>query len=114
MTRRDAYRARLRALEHWDDWLLRESGLPGPRANLELIATVAEEGDEAFFQHCLALDTPPADGNTPRAFLVICGIVGYGRLLAAGRADLLPATPCWSNGWRGGDRGLLAAWPVAP
>lgn len=90
MTRRDAYRARLRALEHWDDWLLRESGLPGPRANLELIATVAEEGDEAFFQHCLALDTPPADGNTPRAFLVICGIVGYGRLLAAGRADLLP------------------------
>ena len=102
MTRRDAYRARLRTLRRWDDWLLQESGLPGPRANLELIAAVAEEGNEAFFQHCLALDHPPPDGNTPQAFLILCGIVGYGRLLAAGRADLLPILRGYANDrrWR--------------
>src|SRR5262245_46405914 len=90
MTKADTYRAQLRTLESWDAWLQQESGLPGPRANLELIAVVAEEGDEAFFRHCLALDQPPAAANTPRAFLVICGIVGSGKLLASGRADLIP------------------------
>lgn len=90
MTRVDTYRAQLRALESWDAWLRQESGLPGPRANLELLAAVAEVGGEPFFRHCLALDTPPAPADTPQAFLVICGIVGCGRLLASGRVDLLP------------------------
>ena len=58
MTKAATYRAQLRALESWDAWLQQESSLPGPRANLELIAAVAEEGGEAFFPHCLALDSP--------------------------------------------------------
>jgi hypothetical protein len=100
MTKADTYRAQLRTLEVWDAWLQQESGLPGPRANLELIAAVAEQGDEAFFQHCLALDSPPVGVNTPQAFLVICGIVGCGRLLAAGRADLLPILRSYANDLR--------------
>lgn len=34
-TKTDEYRARLRALEEWDAFLLKESGLPGPRGNIE-------------------------------------------------------------------------------
>jgi hypothetical protein len=39
------HRIALRALpaEAWPDYLARHSGLPGPRANLELAAAVAEE-----------------------------------------------------------------------
>jgi len=100
MTKRDTYRAHLRTLERWDDWLQQESGLPGPRANLELLAVVAEEGSEAFFQHCLALDNPPVGVNTPQAFPVICGIVGYGRLLATGRSALLPVLHTYATDLR--------------
>ncbi len=100
MAKINAYRAHLRTLESWDDWLQQESGLPGPRANLELIAAVAEEGSEAFFQHCLALDHPPVGVNTSQAFLVSCGIVGCGRLLASGRADLLPILHRYANDLR--------------
>jgi hypothetical protein len=90
MAKVDIYRTQLRTLEHWDAWLQQESGLPGPRANLELAAAVAEEGDEPFFRHCLELDAPPAPANSPLEFLVFCGIVGYGKLLAAGRSTVLP------------------------
>jgi hypothetical protein len=38
------YRKTLRRLDGWDDYLREESGLPGPRANLELVHAVAEEG----------------------------------------------------------------------
>ena len=100
MAKVDTYRARLRTLENWDAWLQQESGLPGPRANLELIAAIAEEGDETFFRHCLALDRPPAPVNTPQAFLVICGIVGSGKLLASGRADLLPILRAYASDTR--------------
>jgi len=61
---------------------------------------VAEQGSEAFFQHCLALDAPPVGVNTPQAFLVICGIVGYGKLLATGRSDLLPVLHMYANDLR--------------
>ena len=46
MTKVDEHRAALRALQDWEPYLLDHSGLPGPRANLELIAAVADEGDE--------------------------------------------------------------------
>ena len=36
------YRAKLRALDEWDAYLLKESGLPGPRGNLELAQVVAD------------------------------------------------------------------------
>jgi hypothetical protein len=37
-----AYRTELRELEDWEPYLKKHSGLPGPRANLELVAAVAE------------------------------------------------------------------------
>jgi hypothetical protein len=89
VSRTEEYRAMLRTLEEWDDFLLRESRLPGPRANLELARAVAEEGDEALFEGYLALGAEQAPTNTPGEFPAFCGTLGLGRLLAEGRLDLL-------------------------
>ena len=83
------YRQVLRALDDWDAFLRRESGLPGPRANLELVQAVAEEGDAARFQRYLALGPEQAPVNSPQAFLAVCGVVGLGRLLAEGHQEFL-------------------------
>lgn len=90
MTKADEYRAQLRQLDNWDLYLLEQSGLPGPRANLELAQVVADEGNLALFQRYLAYTDGQAPTNSPTEFLVFCGVVGLGRLLAEGDADLLP------------------------
>ena len=91
MTRIDDYRGKLHSLDDWEPLLLAESGLPGPRANLELVQAVAEEGDEALFWRYAAIGPDEAPQNTPREFLTLCGAVGLGRLLADGRTDTLDA-----------------------
>ena len=62
------------------------SGLPGPRANLELLQAAADVGDERSFREWIAAASraDPTD-----EFLVMCGIVGMGRLIAEGRGALL-------------------------
>jgi hypothetical protein len=90
MNRVDAYRQILRTVEDWDTYLLAESRLPGPRANLELAWAVAEEGDEALFRRFLTLDASRAPMNTPGEFLPVCGVLGLGRLLAQGQREVLP------------------------
>jgi hypothetical protein len=85
-----AYRERLRALKDWDAYLRAESGLPGPRGNLELAQAAADEGDEATFRRYLGCTADLAPVNSPDEFLAFCGAVGLGRLLAEGRLDLLP------------------------
>jgi hypothetical protein len=97
MSKVDDYRHTLRHLEDWEPFLLQESGLPGPRGNLELARAVAEEGDEALFHRYRALDVGQAPTNDPREFLAFCGVLGLGRLLAeraeegSPRQDLLAA-----------------------
>ncbi len=44
-SRADKYRDELRQLDNWEPYLKKHSGLPGPRANLELVAAVADEAD---------------------------------------------------------------------
>jgi hypothetical protein len=81
VSRRDEYREALRALpSSWEPYLREHSGLPGPRANLELVEAVADEGDEKLFRRLIATDDE---------YLVVCGLVGLGRLLAEGRHALL-------------------------
>jgi hypothetical protein len=84
------YRQILRALDDWDPFLLKESGLPGPRANLELLQAVADEGSEAQYRRWLTLDPDRAPVNSPEQFLAVCGVVGLGRLLAEGHHEVLP------------------------
>lgn len=90
MRRSERYRTQLQTIEDWKPFLLQASGLPGPRANLELVQAVANEGTEPLFRHYLAYTADIAPGNTPEEFLPVCGVVGLGRLLAEGRIDLLP------------------------
>ncbi len=85
----DVYREKLRALDDWDDYLLQESGLPGPRGNLELAGVVAQEGDEALFNRYLVFEAEVAPTNDPREFLAFCGVLGLGRLVAEGKREYL-------------------------
>jgi hypothetical protein len=96
------YRRRLRAHEKWDSMLLAESGLPGPRGNIELAQAVAEEGDRALFERYLGYTAALAPANTPEEFLAFCGVAGLGRLLAEGEVDVLPALrePASDPRWR--------------
>jgi len=81
----------LRALsgEDWEAFLLQESRLPGPRANIELAHAVAEEGDDGLFERFLSFDAQKAPTNSPYEFLAFCGVLGLGRLLAEGRMEVL-------------------------
>ncbi len=89
MSKTEYYRTTLRALADWDDFLLKESGLPGPRSNLELVNVVADEGAEAQFKHFLTFDAERFPTNTQGEFLAVCGAVGLGRLLAQGDCSVL-------------------------
>ena len=89
MSKVDDYRKSLRMLESWDDFLLQESGLPGPRGNIELAQVVADEGQAELFERYLAYDADLAPTNSPYEFLAFCGVIGLGRLLAEGQVERL-------------------------
>ncbi len=89
MTKSDIYRQMLKTLPDWEPYLLQESGLPGPRGNLELAQVVADEGDRALFERFLANTPEVAPVNDPHEFLAFCGVVGLGRLLAEGDGKVL-------------------------
>jgi len=84
VSKTDEYRAELLKLDNWDAYLRKESGLPGPRGNLELAQVVADEGTAALFRRYIAYTAEQAPVNSPDEFLAFCGTVGLGRLLAEG------------------------------
>lgn len=90
MSKIETYREHLRQMCDWESFLLAESRLPGPRANLELAQAAAEEGDLAQFREWLTYDAAAAPANTPGEFLPVCGALGLGRLLAEGDRTVLP------------------------
>lgn len=102
MSNADHWRGVLKAAPDWEPILLHESNLPGPRANLELMQAAADLGDEAAFRRWIAHDPDAAPVNSPQGFLVMCGVVGLGRLLAEGRTDLLDTVRAFANDprWR--------------
>ena len=66
----------------WTPYLLAESGLPGPRGNLELAQAAADAGCLEQFNAWLEWTPDRAPVNTQQEFLSFCGAVGLGRLLA--------------------------------
>jgi hypothetical protein len=70
-SRVDIYRAELRGLEDWEPYLKKHSGLPGPRANLELVQAV---GDEADADRLWRLSASSDE------FLALCGTAGLGKV----------------------------------
>jgi hypothetical protein len=89
MSKVEIYRQKLKQLKDWESFLLKESGLPGPRGNIELGQAVAEEGDEALFERFLSFGPDKAPTNSPEEFLAFCGVLGQGKLLSAGNLEVL-------------------------
>ncbi|MFT3889742.1 MAG: HEAT repeat domain-containing protein [Arachnia sp.] len=75
MSTRSQYADDLRARPPatWPDYLTRHSGLPGPRANLELIRAVVDVGDRRIFDDLISTDDE---------YLTCCGVAGLGAILA--------------------------------
>jgi len=82
-TKSQTYAAQLRGLTGVDrDGFLRtHSGLPGPRANLELAQAAADVADLADVERWL---------GEPDDYLPLCGAIALGRLIAEGDDSLWP------------------------
>ena len=89
MTKSEEYLSFLQSHEDWDEFLLKKSGLPGPRGNLELAQVVADLGKAKLFNRYLSYDPVRAPTNSPYEFLAFCGVVGLGKLLAQGNVGEL-------------------------
>jgi hypothetical protein len=87
MGKREAYVEVLRTLPDWEGFLKKNSGLPGPRGNLELAQAAADTGSLRQFREWLRQDARRAPTNTPGEFVAFCGVLGHGRLLAEGRGS---------------------------
>ncbi len=90
MTKKEYYLYALVEEEDWTAYLLNNSGLPGPRANLELMHAYVELGSEKEFIPLLDYTPDLAPENTPDAFLAFCGTVGLGEVIANGMREYLP------------------------
>jgi hypothetical protein len=89
MNKSDHYRQILKTFPDWEPYLLQESGLPGPRGNLELAQVVADEGDRDLFEYFRTFTPDVAPVNSSQEFLAFCGVLGLGKLLAEGEAEIL-------------------------
>jgi hypothetical protein len=89
MSHIEAYREKLRRMDSWDAYLLDESRLPGPRANLELAFAVALDGSEEKLVEYAEISPDEAGINTKEEFLAVCGVIGLGYLAARGFAKYL-------------------------
>jgi hypothetical protein len=85
----NAYIETLKATKDVDSYLLAESGLPGPRGNLELAQAFAEIGNEKHIQRYIAIKPEEAPENTAKVFLTFCGVVGLGTLINRGKKQYL-------------------------
>jgi hypothetical protein len=83
----EEYREILSTLDSWDAYLMQESRLPGPRANLELAFAVAQVGSADRLLQYAAFDSVEAPSNTKQEFLAVCGVVGLGYLAARGEGE---------------------------
>jgi len=94
------YCGTLKNLADWPPYLMQASGLPGPRGNLELAHAVAQVGTRAQFDQLL--NFAPIETNTPQEFLVFCGALGLGKLVADGDLSQLPRLRVYASdhSWR--------------
>lgn len=81
------YIEKLKSLKDWDSYLLAESGLPGPRGNLELAQAFAEIGNEQLIQKYIAIKQEEAPENSAKVFLAFCGVIGLGTLINRGKKN---------------------------
>jgi hypothetical protein len=85
MSKVDEYRNQLQQLNDWKAFLLRNSGLPGPRGNLELAQAAAELASMQQIEALLSIPAERAPENSAEVFLVFCGISALGMQVARGQ-----------------------------
>lgn len=68
--------------------LLKNSRLPGPRGNLELMFSFAQNASVSEINECLAYNREDLH-NCPEEFVMMCGIVGYCVLNRNGISDVI-------------------------
>jgi hypothetical protein len=83
------YVEKLGSLKNWDSFLLKESGLPGPRGNIELAQAFADIAEESLIQRYISIKPVEAPENSAKLFLTFCGVVGLGTLVNKGKLDYL-------------------------
>jgi hypothetical protein len=81
----DEYRRALRDLDDPAPFLLERSGLPGPRANIELAPGMADVGTRKQFDRFLSFTPDRAPVGSREEFLAFCAAIGFGRLAAEGK-----------------------------
>jgi hypothetical protein len=89
MTALDEYRRALADLDDPESFLLERSGLPGPRANIELAQAMADVGTRKQFDCLLSFTPDRAPAGSREEFLAFCAPVGFGRLAADGNRKAL-------------------------
>ena len=102
MASRQAYAQHLSGLREWRPYLVKNSGLPGPRGNIELAQAVADLGTARLFQQYLDLDDSTTASDSEKEYLVFCGVLGLGRLAAEGKSGHLDTLRRYSSDprWR--------------
>jgi hypothetical protein len=83
------YVEKLKSLKNWDSFLLQESGLPGPRGNIELAQAFADVAEESLIKSYISINPAEAPENSAKLFLTFCGVVGLGTLVNRGNLDYL-------------------------
>lgn len=74
----------------WLPFLQKESRLPGPRANLELLTQFVEECTQASADLCLATLKDQVAPDTPMEFVAMCGVAALGKMLSQGLSSYAP------------------------
>ena len=86
MSRREDYGQQLQGARDVIAFLRKESRLPRPRANLELLDAAADADDQWPYRRWIATGA----GHDPTdEFVAMCGVVGLGRLIAEGATELV-------------------------
>jgi hypothetical protein len=70
-----------------NDYLLANSGLPGPRSNLELAHDAADSLPATIYTPWLEYSPADVQENTPQVFLVIIAVMALGRAIVSGEVN---------------------------
>ena len=102
MNRTAELAAEYRAASNREAFLRARSGLPGARANLELLSVAAASSVPAELDRWAARSPTDAPENTPDVFVVCVGVAGQGFIVARGDRAPLPRLRAFANDprWR--------------
>lgn len=101
MSKSDYYKSVLIALPQWEEYLMANSCLPGPRSNLELLYAFMDlaewEQIYALLQYDRLYKLPQ---NNPQGFLVICAVAALGKICVNGDAEALRLLRSYTSDFR--------------